>query len=74
MLSEQALTYLESQIPELAEQATKQAFWQTLASGDSVLIAEKGNLVEISPDGSRKFIKKITEQIVVKERYFIIND
>lgn len=74
MLSEQALTYLESQIPELAEQATKQAFLQTLALGDSVLIAEKGSLVEVSPDGSRKFIKKITEQIVVKERYFTIND
>jgi hypothetical protein len=65
-LSEKALDYLEEHIPELAEAAFKQAYWAALASGSSVLITENASLVEVFPDGTRKFIKKLPAWIPVK--------
>ncbi len=65
-LTEKALDYLEAHIPELAEVAFKQAYWAALASGSSVLVSEDGNLVEVFPDGTRKFIKKLEPWIPVK--------
>jgi hypothetical protein len=65
-LSEKALDYLEKHIPELAELAFKQAYWAALASGSSVLVSENGSLVEVFPDGTRKFIKKLPPWIPVK--------
>ncbi len=59
-LSEKALDYLEEHIPELAEVAFKQAYWAALASGSSVLMSENDDLVEIFPDGTRKFIKRLS--------------
>jgi hypothetical protein len=58
-LSEEAMDFLEEHIPELADIAFKQAYWAALASGNSVLISEKGNLVEVFPDGKQKFIKTL---------------
>jgi hypothetical protein len=58
-LSDKAIDYLETQIPELAELALKKAYWQTLASGNSVTVLENDEIVEISPEGTRKVIKKI---------------
>ncbi len=58
-LSEEAMSFQEGQIPELADAAFKQAYWAALASGSSVLISEKGDLVEVFPDGKRRFIKKL---------------
>lgn len=72
MLNEQEINYLEQQIPILAETATKQAYWQTLASGDKVMIAENGKLIEVSPDGSRKIIKEIEKPIKVTQRFYKI--
>jgi hypothetical protein len=72
MLNEQELDYLEQQIPILAETATKQAYWQTLASGDKVMIAEDGKLIEVSPDGSRKIIKEIEKPMKVTQRFLKI--
>ncbi|MEI7586823.1 hypothetical protein [Runella sp.] len=72
MLNEQELDYLEQQIPILAETATKQAYWQTLASGDKVMIAEDGKLIEVSPDGSRKIIKEIGKPSKVTQRFLKI--
>lgn len=72
MLNEQELNYLEQQIPILAETATKQAYWQTLASGDKVMVAEDGKLIEVSPDGSRKIIKEIGKQLKVTQRFLKI--
>jgi hypothetical protein len=65
-LSEKALDYLEEHIPELAEVAFKQAYWAALASGSSVLVSENGSLVEVFPDGKRKFIKKLPSWTPVK--------
>jgi hypothetical protein len=72
MLNEQELNYLEQQIPILAETATKQAYWQTLASGDKVMIAEDGKLIEVSPDGSREIIKEIEKPMKVTQRFYKI--
>ena len=72
MLNEQELNYLEQQIPILAETATKQAYWQTLASGDKVMIAEDGKLIEVSPDGSREIIKEIERPMKVTQRFYKI--
>lgn len=58
-LSEEAISFLEEHIPELADIAFKQAYWAALASGSSVLISENGNLVEVFPDGKHKFIKHL---------------
>ncbi|HSX11747.1 MAG TPA: hypothetical protein VLF94_08540 [Chlamydiales bacterium] len=58
-LSEKAIDYLEQHIPELAEVAFKQAYWAALASGSSVLVSENGSLIEVFPDGRRKFVKKL---------------
>lgn len=59
-MKEEAMSYLENHIPELAELAVKQAYWQTLAAGLPVLECVDGTLVETHPDGSRKIIKYIT--------------
>ena len=72
MLSEQELDYLEQQIPLLAETATKQAYWQTLASGDKVMIAKNGQLIEVSPNGNRRIIREIDKPIRVTNRFFKI--
>ena len=72
MLTDQELDFLEQQIPILAETALQQAYWQTLTSGDKVMIAEKGFLVEVSPDGSRKVVKQIGKPVKVTKRMFTI--
>jgi hypothetical protein len=38
--TEKTLCYLEEHIPELADAAFKQAYWQALAAGSSVLEVE----------------------------------
>lgn len=64
ILDDKMLDYLEEHLPELMATATKQAYWQTLASGQSVLVAEAGKLVEVFPDGTRTFIKAIAKPTV----------
>lgn len=58
-LSEKEISFLEEHIPELASVAFKQAYWSALASGSSVLISKNGDLVEVFPDGTYKFIKHL---------------
>ena len=57
-ISEKALNYLELHIPEMALAATKQAYWQALASGSSVLVSQDGYVIEVFPDGSTHIIEK----------------
>lgn len=59
ILSEEAISFLEEHIPELADVAFKQAYWAALASGSSVLVSENGDLIEVFPDGKHKFIKRL---------------
>jgi len=58
-LNEASIQFLEAHIPELAEIAVKQAYWQALASGSSVLQCEDGVIYEIFPDGNRQEVKRI---------------
>jgi hypothetical protein len=58
-MNEETMRFLEEHIPELAESAVKQAYWNALAAGHSVLECRKGVLEEVHPDGTRKFIKQL---------------
>ncbi len=58
--AEKTMQFLEEHIPELAQSAVTQAYWQALASGSSVLQSENGAIYEVFPDGTRKFIKTTT--------------
>lgn len=62
-MDEETISFLEAHIPELADSAFKQAYWQALAEGSKVLKVEKGHLIEISPDGSTKVLKKLPPQM-----------
>jgi hypothetical protein len=64
-MSEEAITYLEEHIPEMAEIAMKQAYWQTLASGASVLVTENGCIMEVFPDGTKRFVKTIEPRVTI---------
>ncbi|ADB40659.1 hypothetical protein [Spirosoma linguale] len=72
VLSDKAVDYLEQQIPELVSIATRQAYWQTLASGDSVLVAENGQIIEVKPDGSRTYVKTVDKPKAVTQKHFRI--
>lgn len=63
--NEQSMQFLEEHIPDLADAAFTQAYWQTLATGSSVLKVEQSEIIEVFPDGSRKSIKKIHSLIPV---------
>jgi len=65
-LPEKAMRFLEEHIPDLAEAAIKQAYWQALASGHSVLECENGILVEVHPNGTKKAIRKLQPPVKVK--------
>jgi hypothetical protein len=64
-LDDEAIDYLEQFIPELAAIATREAYLQALMSGQSVLIAENGQLIEVSPNGNRKVIKELKPAIKI---------
>jgi hypothetical protein len=65
--NEQSMQFLEEHIPDLADAAFTQAYWQALATGSSVLKVKHGEIIEVFPDGSRKTIKKINELIPVPQ-------
>ena len=59
LLSEKALESLEARIPEMAQVAFLQAQLNALAVSGKVLQASNGQLVELSAEGSVRFIKAI---------------
>ena len=61
--SEASIEFLENHIPELADAAFRQAYWQALAAGSSVMVADGGQIVEVFPDGDRKIVKQISKPI-----------
>jgi hypothetical protein len=63
--NEASMRFLEDHIPDLADAAFTQAYWQALANGSSVLKVERGEIIEVFPDGSRKVIKQIAPLIPV---------
>jgi hypothetical protein len=58
-LDEKSIRRLEEQIPQLASQALRRAYVAALASGNNVLEAINGKLVETSPDGSMRVIRSL---------------
>ncbi len=58
-IQEEAIQYLEAHIPELAESAVTQAYWQALAAGSSVLESDNGAIYEVFPDNTRTLVKTI---------------
>lgn len=58
-LDEKSMSFLEQNIPELAEGAVKQAYYKTLASGRKVVEAVNDQLVESRPDGTTRVIKTL---------------
>ncbi len=66
-INDKAIEYLEQHIPELAESATSQAYWQALAEGNSVIIAQNGKLIEVFPDGTQVLIKEIAPRIKMQK-------
>ena len=61
--SKASIEFLENHIPELADAAFRQAYWQALAAGSSVMVADGGQIVEVFPDGDRKVVKQISKPI-----------
>ena len=67
-LTEKEIQNLEKEIPNLADTAFRQAYFNALSSGSSVLIVENNELVEVFPDCSRKVIKKNEPDILFKDK------
>ena len=73
VLSEENIDFLENQIPELAELALQQAYWQTLSSGNVVTVIENNEIIEISPDGKRRVLRAIIrEERRIIQRHYIL--
>lgn len=58
---------LEEHIPRLAKNATALAFRRALISGNKVLIAEAGELVEVLPDGTRRAVRKLAPSVKMRK-------
>ena len=56
---------LESYIPTLAQGAFRQAYLDTLSSGDSVLVVIDDTIYEVFADGTKKKIKDVKPSIKV---------
>ena len=50
----------------------KCSYWQTLTTGDNVMIAENEFLIDVSPDGSRRVVKEVDKPVKVTKRLFTI--
>lgn len=64
---ERATQQVERRIPLLAKNATNRAYRETLRSGDRVLIARAGELVEVRSDGTRYVVKKIEPPVKMRK-------
>lgn len=58
-MNEIVMRKLEEQFPKLAVQALKQAYRNALASGQSVLEAINGELIETRSDGTFRVLKSL---------------
>lgn len=71
-LDEKTMSRRENRIPQLAENAVKQARTKTLNAGRSVVEAVNGKLIETRPDGSVKEIRSLAAPIPVSPGQKII--
>jgi len=65
-ITEESMRFLEEHIPELAGLAVRQAYWQALATGNSVMQCEGGVIYEVFPDGTREPIKTLAPPTLVE--------
>lgn len=63
---EASIVFLEEHVTELFSAAVTQAYWGALAAGRSVLQREGDELVEVSPDGTRRVVKSLSPMIDVE--------
>ena len=70
-INEATTQQLEKHIPLLAKVATTRAYRHALASGSRVLIAEAGELKEVSPDGTVRNIKRIEPSVKMRKGQII---
>ena len=66
-LTEKEIQNLEEQFPYIAKSTARQACFNALSSGSSILTVENNEVVEVFPDGKRQVIKKIEPDIFVKK-------
>lgn len=66
-MDDKTIDFLEQAIPELADAAFSQAYWRALSAGFSVLQTEGEDLVQVHPDGTKTFVKKVSPRIPVKK-------
>lgn len=59
------IDYLEMQIPDLSAAAVDVAYWQALATGQTVLVSDEGGIFQVFPDGTRKLIKTMDRPVSV---------
>lgn len=64
-LTEASMQRMEAHIPELAASAVRQAYYQALTTSGKVLQARKGQLVEISAEGTVRVIRNIAQPTAV---------
>lgn len=69
--SEAATKRLEKRIPTLAKIATTRAYRKALTSGSKVLIAEAGQLKEVSPGGNVRIVKQIESPVKMRKGQII---
>ena len=66
-ISENKFELLDKTILEMMQTAVKKAYQDALSSGNSILISENDEIVEVFPDGTRKFVQKIEPRIKIKK-------
>lgn len=64
-MSERQMRAAEDRIPALGRKAIKQAVAKARATGHSVVVSTDGNLIELHPDGSQRFLKKLPPRVPV---------
>lgn len=69
--NERAAQRLEESIPKLAKNATALACRRALTSGNRILIAEAGEVVEVHPNGTRRAVKKIEPSVKMRKGQII---
>lgn len=72
-LAKTSVAQQETRILHMGATATRRASRQALASGLSITVAEKNQVVKIAPGGQRTFVKDIAPDVFVKQKKMRLN-
>lgn len=64
-MSEESMQRMEAQIPELAGNAVRRAYWQALTTSGKVVEARDGQLIETTAEGAVRVIRTIAKPVAV---------